>query len=59
MASAAVYNNLGQIVLTHHGVIRNQDTRLDLSTLPAGIYVIALRNASNGETVINRTFVKQ
>ena len=45
----AVYNHVGQLVLTNNGV-----NRLDLSALPSGLYLVQVK--AGGETVTEKVF---
>ena len=49
MDNIAVYNHVGQLVLTNNGV-----NRLDLSALPSGLYFVQVK--AGGETVTEKVF---
>lgn len=50
-----VYNNMGQIALIKQGLLNNGRIDLDLSSLPAGVFLCTVRNSGQ---VITGTFVK-
>ena len=53
-AEIKVYNIMGNLVMRH--VTNNRNTQLNVSKLPAGVYMVS---ASDGITTSNSKFVKE